>query len=795
MLKDSYTHDGTFTATLLYGTGFYPNGQRVEVDVMPFYAPDLQNEELVKVESRTSGTVTKDCYVMQTDSEWVTFQQDVKVPAATLQEMKDTHGVNNINLYFSIKCYKQSNHLKDAYVYIDDICVRELDAEGTVYNYNFVDDKTGTTNYTREAGLGNELSFGEGDTDKNIVHIETLLNKDINGDGTVASGNKDLASYVVTKDMIDGVSLAGDGSSLVHDGQTVPGGAYLGAGNATAFTTEGEWSHYRMHIKDPDINNGNWLTIGSGKKYAITVKFKAGNGIKDGDKYGLAIGASTADGRGSALLSEKGKIYEHSYVYNYAYDSSEPWHYITAIIDGDGTFYNTTKKTEDKVDRIAGKRISLIPKVSTAKGGLFIESVEVVVFDKAAIDGKYVVINIGDGTEAPVVELGNYNYRNEFGESIEYTSDGENYFTLKSDAIVTGKKDSNAGSTYTMEDGKQFPNGKNTNATSTFVDSGDAKYGKVMKIAATADYARVAYNVRFEVGSKYYITFDAKVEGTKTALLILSKYLDSGNNRYFIAGTDVNQMPMDKGGIAFYRNGKDISTVAGKMTTSQFSEGWSKYGLYIDTTSPEFTQNVKDCIVDGKFYLSIGVRYGNTTLYIDNFSVTKITNVNAPAPAEALSAVGSIRHEQVKTVDGAEQYVSAGLRFRGHISTAVKESAQQIGFVLAPSTGVIDDTSWYKFDETTDKLLSNVARSAVCYDKSNGTDVVYNTDEDGANYQLILTGLSKTDGRTAYNTRYTAVMYVKDTNGQYTYYLLGESSFNQIRASYRMLGFDEWCNY
>ncbi len=790
VLKGSYTDDGKFTATLMYGTGFYPNGSRTENASTAFYTLDTTDESFFTIESKTVDKLTRDCYVLQADSEWVTFQQDIKVPAATAQSLRDTYGVDNINLYLSLKCHKQGQ-LKDAYAYIDDVYVRKVNPEGTVYNYNFVNDEDGTTNYTREAGTGMGLSFGEGDSDKNLGHIETLLNKDINGDGTVASGTKELASYVVTKDMIDGTALAGDGSSLVHDGQTVAGGAYLGAGNGTAFTTEGEWSHYRMFVKDPDINNGNWLTFSAGKKYVVTVKFKAGNGLKAGDTYGLAIGASISDGRGSALLSEKGQLVEHSYLYGCEYDSAEPWHYITAIIDGDATFYSTVKKAEET---LKGKNLTLLPKVSSSKGGLFIESVEVTVFDKAEIGEKKVVVNIGDGTVAPTVELGYYGIRNEFGELIKYTKDGENWFSITEDCIITGKDDSATGSVYTMDEGKQIPNAKTTNASSEFVDSGEADHGMVMKLTATGEYSRFAYGVPLEVGYKYYINFDAKTTNTKTIIMILSQGSNSANTgRYFIAGATANQMAMTTGGIALYRDGYDISTTEAKIDGAQYTTNWNTFGLVIDTTSEAFKANVKNCLSSSNtFYLSIGARYSDTTVYFDNFSVVKVADTSPALPIESLEATGSIRQAGMQTVDGVNKYVSAGLRFRGYIDNTIKASASEIGFVIAPSKGVADDTAWYEFGDD-GKLKNSIARSTACYDSEN--EVVYDSDENGTYYQLILSGLSTEAGRTAYKTRFTAVMYVKDVSGAYTYYALGESSYEQIKAAYQATGYADWYKY
>lgn len=791
VLAGTYTDSGSITAALYYGTGLYPNGKRASaVTVENFFDIKTVSEDSYEMRDFTESKATVSCYYLTADTDWMTFDKTITVTAAQIKEIKDFAGVKNVNLYFNIQCHAGATtpHIKDCNVMVDDILI--YNAEGTVYNYNFINDEDGTTNYTRAAGTGNALSFGEGDNN-NIGPIETLFNKDIDGNGAVKSDNKNKASYVVTKDMIDGTTLAGDGSSLVHDGQTVAGGAYLGTSNGTPFTTEGWWAHYRMFIKDPDIDGGKWLTIAKGRKYAVTVKFKAGNGVIEGDKYGLAIGlGNSKEGKMSALMSEKGKLYEHSYVYDYQYDSSEPWHYITAIIDGDGTSYDGVTSAEVA---LAGRQLAVLPKVNGTSGGVFIESIEVTVFDKAKIGEKKVIVNVGDGTVAPTVELGYYGNRNEFGELIKYTKDGENWFTLTEDCIVTGKDASAIGSVYTMDEGKQVPNALTTNATCEFVDSGEADHGKVMKLTASGEYSRFAYGVALEVGYKYYINFDAKTTNTKTMVMLLSKASQSGNNRYFTAGTTVDQMPMATSGMVLYREGNDISTTAAKMENAQYTKEWNRFGFVIDTTSEAFKTKVKNCISSkNTFYLSIGARYKDTTIYFDNFNVVKVADTTPALPTESCEATGSIRQAGMQTVDGVPEYVSAGLRFRGYIDNTVKANASEIGFVLAPSKGVADDTAWYEFGED-GKLKSSIARSTACYDSEK--EVAYSTDENGTYYQLILSGLSTETGRTAYKTRFTAVMYVKDQSGVYTYYALGESSYEQIKAAYRAIGYADWYKY
>lgn len=799
VLAGTYTDSGSITAALYYGTGLYPNGKRASaVTVENFFDIKTVSEDSYEMRDFTESKATVSCYYLTADTDWMTFDKTITVTAAQIKEIKDFAGVKNVNLYFNIQCHAGATtpHIKDCNVMVDDILI--YNAEGTVYNYNFINDEDGTTNYTRAAGTGNALSFGEGDNN-NIGPIETLFNKDIDGNGAVKSDNKNKASYVVTKDMIDGTTLAGDGSSLVHDGQTVAGGAYLGTSNGTPFTTEGWWAHYRMFIKDPDIDGGKWLTIAKGRKYAVTVKFKAGNGVIEGDKYGLAIGlGNSKEGKMSALMSEKGKLYEHSYVYDYQYDSSEPWHYITAIIDGDGTSYDGVTSAEVA---LAGRQLAVLPKVNGTSGGVFIESIEVTVFDKAKIGEKKVIVNVGDGTVAPTVELGYYGNRNEFGELIKYTKDGENWFSVTEDCIITGKDASAIGSTYTMEENNRFEIGDKFDSNYEYTVT-DEEHGYALEINSIGNIGRVIFKNPLTIGKKYYISFDGKANADgKYLSLTLSRTTGTATNntREFLMGwgTHNDSTAMKNNGVIMYKNGADVSstdrsTHAG-MRTCTYDSTWSKHGLIIDTTDPNFIANIaKHASLNGVTYFALGTINKGSIAYIDNLVITEISDTTPALPTEPLEATGSIRQAGMQTVDGVPEYVSAGLRFRGYIENSVKATASEIGFVLAPSKGVADDTAWYEFGEN-GKLKNSVARSTACYDSEK--EVAYDSDENGTYYQLILSGLSTEAGRTAYKTRFTAVMYVKDQSGVYTYYALGESSYEQIKAAYRAIGYADWYKY
>ncbi len=107
-------------------------------------------------------------------------------------------------------------------------------------------------------------------------------------------------------------------------------------------------------------------------------------------------------------------------------------------------------------------------------------------------------------------------------------------------------------------------------------------------------------------------------------------------------------------------------------------------------------------------------------------------------------------------------------------------------FAVIPAASATAD--WYKFDA--EGKLTSGALTAAAYVKDS-KDVIYAVDDTtGAyTYQMILTGLSKEDGKTAYGQRFSAVMYVK-TGDTYSYLDLGEASYTVVKAMYQAFGFD-----
>ena len=182
-----------------------------------------------------------------------------------------------------------------------------------------------------------------------------------------------------------------------------------------------------------------------------------------------------------------------------------------------------------------------------------------------------------------------------------------------------------------------------------------------------------------------------------------------------------------------------------------------------------------------KEYLAIGLSTpkdsnGNAyafTLYLDNISVTDITNVPASYAEEVRY---SIRGES----GSGKNYVSAGLRFRGEIPTATASAASEVGFIVAPTALVkaySGTAEWY--DMTAGAPALDKAISA------NATNKIYGINGDNNQYQCIITSLTKEgEAKSLKNAYMDVVMYVKDVGGNYSYYFVGRSCYGEVANAY-----------
>ena len=297
--------------------------------------------------------------------------------------------------------------------------------------------------------------------------------------------------------------------------------------------------------------------------------------------------------------------------------------------------------------------------------------------------------------------------------------------------------------------------------------------GDVIKIVGSSVDSK-AYNFDTPVikpNTRYYITFDAKGVA-KGNYLNFGVSNASNTQSIFFMGKE------NKSGICkLFINGveKNISADFTNVSTV-----WQSYGRVFDTGSAEFlAQNnlSSQNVLNNTSYIFFGAK--NSTVYFDNIKITEISSLNVPLPDEDASPKHSIRNES-----NNGKYQSAGLRFRATISNEIKASANEIGFIIVPAEKVVGDDDWYDMKSG----VSSIAKVETWYVK-NQKDLIYSSNTNSTNYQLILTGLSNQSGKNIYDTRFVAVAYVKIGN-YYTYYSMGEMSYSQIRDEYDIRGIE-----
>ncbi len=315
-----------------------------------------------------------------------------------------------------------------------------------------------------------------------------------------------------------------------------------------------------------------------------------------------------------------------------------------------------------------------------------------------------------------------------------------------------------------------------TETTDGFVTDSDANHGTVLKLNGSYNSHFGFEDFDVKKDRKYYIYFDAKSEtaGAQGVTLIGVNNYSSSVKRIFFSGQSNRNT-----GVQFYVDGTKVNSQSFKYTKS-----WQRYGIVIDTSNEALLADIAN--VNGANFWSNDIHFQlgalDATVYFDNIQLIEIQALpDAVADEKSVSAAVSVRLPKTKAENNG-LYVAAGLRFMGTINDDVKANAEEIGFVLTPSAHAVNNKDWY---DVSNGVKTNV-RTAVCYIKDE-SDVVYSKGPGYTAYQVILSGLSKPDGRTSYIQRYSAAMYVKSASG-YTYYSLGETSFNEVTAKYYMMG-------
>ena len=303
-------------------------------------------------------------------------------------------------------------------------------------------------------------------------------------------------------------------------------------------------------------------------------------------------------------------------------------------------------------------------------------------------------------------------------------------------------------------------------------DASAPERGDIIKILSGGSRLTVNDTNVFEAGYKYTISFDAKLDpdsatATSRMYAIFAPINSLHSPRYFIMDTGSGCTNPDVlGAFKFYIDGQE-------STWKDFAidKNWKTYTIEFDYTnesflaaaSPESTDDQMKGLSNAVSYFHFGCANG----WFDNLKIVKSSKVELKDNTQVSRRQAS---------GSGENYVSAGLRFKNSLPNDVVAAADEIGFVVIPSSmAVTAPDTWYKMDGTG----SASAQTVVC--KNATMNQMYERTASETYYQLVLTGLSTESGKTAYNRRFSAVLYVK--NGDtYTYHALGETSYNQVGA-------------
>ncbi len=316
---------------------------------------------------------------------------------------------------------------------------------------------------------------------------------------------------------------------------------------------------------------------------------------------------------------------------------------------------------------------------------------------------------------------------------------------------------------------------ENTANTTTFVDSGDADHGKVMELSSSGTRVTFTDTNMLVRDNRYTITFDAKTTNDSTSGLwmIMGQSTSTSNKRVILnnpsGSPTLSETDFGNEFVKYYINGEQKS-----RTDFKLSGEWQTFKIVVDFSDETFNNIIDTCSSDANYYdFYYAARYfhfGCANAWFDNFSM-----VEENRKAETIIENTEVSYREASGT--GEEYISAGIRFKNYLPTATVEAADEIGFVVAPSSvaAAAADT-WYNLDGTG----SAAAKKVVCMET--GYNRYYEIDGDNTYYQLVLTGLSVEGGDTAYLRRFSAVMYIK--NGEeYTYYALGETSYKNIECS------------
>ena len=314
--------------------------------------------------------------------------------------------------------------------------------------------------------------------------------------------------------------------------------------------------------------------------------------------------------------------------------------------------------------------------------------------------------------------------------------------------------------------------------TSVGTDESDPTRGNVIKFSSSATRSTINNTNVITCGSKYTISFEAKLDttdatATKNIWMGITEYNSQSSGRYIINDNGTGCTNKDLlGAFKFYVQDLETGVKTEKTsTTLKVDNTWKRYIIEFDFTDAKFLAAIAKVNAAGDsiaqmYKLDEKISYfyfGCADGWFDNLKIVKYE------PGSDVEV--SIR----KPSGTGENYLSAGLRFKAAVNNEVVKNAAEIGFVVAPSTNAARTTDWYKLENG----LNPIARKGLAKVGASDDGWYYAKDDHYTYYQMVITGLSTEGGLTAYNRRFSAVLYVKNADGSYDYYALGETSYYQ----------------
>lgn len=566
-------------------------------------------------------------------------------------------------------------------------------------------------------------------------------------------------------------------SGTMTSGKTPTGGVHFAGTVSDPAATQAAWFH-KVYLYDPDVafvDANGYFKIEANTRYEITVNFKNHNanshfyiGVStdNGDKPTGSTQTELVDVPASSDLGVRTFSYE---------------------IDGNGFDTNTDKKA------LAGRYLTILSGGTSTNVDIISVEVSAYVkpatetFVKAYTDNNMTIYSAKPGTlllpaannakgeaslgwfdattneavttvvgTAPVTVYAKYpTVKFDFEDDAAYEFNPNNKENVKHSVVAS-------------------PDGTANNKALKFTATRATGFTGYIGVSALRGCTDAGYN--FVAGQTYTVSYRAYMNSSDSNV-----GAGNTNNRPAVYRAGVNGI-----GNSGYKN--ELLTASGASNFSDSADAKLKYDEWIDMTyNVTFTDETPE-----HNYLIIGVHAPtpketnkpNAVLYIDDLTITQ--NGTDLYKTTVVDTKSSLRKE---TADK-----SAGLRFRGQLdeNVVITEGVSEIGFISIPKLALdrgLVKNDWYKLDSVNMTADKGKVGTYAAYVKINNfkTDAGYYARAKNGDYQyqLCITGL-ETDAKKAAD--FATVMFVKNTEGEFSYYYVNTISYNVVKQAYEANG-------